>query len=104
VTLKDLPLFRLTLPSKVQAALAMGRPIVGAVAGDAAELLLSSRAALVVPPSDGEALAKALLEIASASPAERSHMGSRARAFYEARLSQATGSRAIESLLECAAS
>ena len=39
VHLKDDPLFRITIPSKTQAYLALGRPVLMAVAGDAAALV-----------------------------------------------------------------
>ena len=42
VHLQDDPLFRITIPSKTQAYLAMGRPILMAVAGDAANLIEQS--------------------------------------------------------------
>ena len=79
ITLRDLPLFRLTLPSKVQASLAMGCPIVAAVAGDAANLLGASGAAVVVPPGDGVALGDAILRLAASSPQQLAAMGEAGR-------------------------
>lgn len=103
VTLRDLPLFRLTLPSKVQAALAMGRPVIGAVAGDAAQLLEESGGALVVNPGDATALAREIESLADASPERLAEMGRSGRRYYEQRLSEQSGSRAIDRLLKEAA-
>ena len=44
VHLRDLPLFRITIPSKTSAYLAAGRPILMAVGGDAADLVRQSGA------------------------------------------------------------
>ncbi len=60
VHLTDHPLFTITVPSKIQAYLATGRPIAAGIAGEAAQLLVESEAALVVPPGDPGALAKAI--------------------------------------------
>ena len=47
VSLKDLPLFRGTIPSKLQASMACGVPVVCSVAGDAAKLCFRSRRELM---------------------------------------------------------
>ena len=80
--LADDPLFAITIPSKTQAYLAMGRPIVAGVAGEAAELLRASGAALVAPPCDAAALAQAIARLADTPRAEREAMGRRGRRFY----------------------
>jgi colanic acid biosynthesis glycosyl transferase WcaI len=100
VTLKDAPLFRLTLPSKVQAALAMGRPVVAAVSGDAAAVLAESGAGRLVEPGDAAGLARALRDVRALAPAERQAMGARGRAFYELRLAERVGAAAISEALE----
>ncbi|WP_426565243.1 glycosyltransferase family 4 protein [Angustibacter sp. McL0619] len=99
VTLKDLPLFRLTLPSKIQVALAMGRPVVGAVAGDAADLLTAAGAGFVVPPGDAAALARAVQRLADLPAEQRAELGRRGRSYYEEHLSERAGSAAIETML-----
>jgi putative colanic acid biosynthesis glycosyltransferase WcaI len=85
--LRDHPLFAITIPSKTQAYLAMGRPIVAGIAGEAAELLRDSGAALVTPPGDPEALARAILAMADLPPERREAMGEAGRRYYHARLS-----------------
>lgn len=85
--LGDDPLFTVTVPSKTQFYLAMGRPIVAGVAGEAADLLRQSGAALVAPPCDAQALAQAICDLADMTPQQRAELGRAGRAFYEERLS-----------------
>lgn len=85
--LRDEPLFRMTIPSKVQFYLSMGRPIVAAIAGEAAEMLQKSGAAIVVPPEEPDALAAACQEMAALDPARREAMARAGRAYYEHHLS-----------------
>ena len=50
VPLRDLPILRRTLPSKVQVALAAGRPIIASADGDVADVVAASGAGFAVPP------------------------------------------------------
>jgi glycosyltransferase involved in cell wall biosynthesis len=81
--LGDDPLFAITIPSKTQFYLAMGRPIVAGVAGEAADILRRSGAALVVPPGDPAALADAICRMAELPRAARDEMAGKGRACYE---------------------
>jgi lipopolysaccharide/colanic/teichoic acid biosynthesis glycosyltransferase len=91
VHLKDDRLFQITIPSKTQFYLAMGKPILMAVRGDAAELLLTSRAGVAVAPQNPDALASAVLDLARLPKHELAAMGMRGRIFYESRLSAEVG-------------
>lgn len=97
------PLFSITIPSKTQFYLAMGRPIVAAVAGDAARLLQRSGAALIVDPDNREALAKALCAMAEMPAAERQALGASGRHFYLDHLSFERGMHDTIRLIERAA-
>jgi len=57
VHLKDNPLFRITIPSKTQAYLAMGRPVLIGVKGDAAHLVEKAQAGLTCEPENPESIA-----------------------------------------------
>ncbi|MGH3326844.1 MAG: glycosyltransferase family 4 protein [Streptomycetales bacterium] len=103
VTLQDLPLFHATLPSKVQTALASGRPIVAAVPGDASRIIGESGAGLAVRPGDAGALADALRRMYRVGEEGRESMGRRGRAFYLEQLSARVGSVKLARLLESAA-
>jgi len=82
ISLKDVPMMRSTLPSKIQANMASGRPIIGAVSGDVASAITSSGAGFVCSPEDPIALADAVRRMAQLSAQERKSMGVRARTHY----------------------
>lgn len=82
ISLRDVPLLRSTLPSKLQANMAAGRPIIGAVAGDAAAVIKSSGAGFVSAPEDPVALAEAVRRMAQLTAQDREAMGVRARDYY----------------------
>lgn len=86
VHLADHPLFTITVPSKVQAYLATGRPIAAGVAGEAARLLAESGAAVVAPPGDPGALADALAALADTPADARRRMGLKGRSYYQRHL------------------
>lgn len=87
VHLKDDPLFSITIPSKTQAYLAAGRPLIMAVLGDAADLVKRAGAGVLAKPQDAHSLAEAVRELASLPAYEREHLGSAGKAFYEKELS-----------------
>jgi glycosyltransferase involved in cell wall biosynthesis len=91
VHLSDHPLFTITLPSKIQAYLAIGRPIAAGIAGEAARLLVESEAAVVAPPGDPGALAKAIAELADTPAEARRRMGQKGRTYYQRNLAFQAG-------------
>lgn len=92
------PLFEITIPSKTQAYLAAGKPIILAVAGDAADLISRSGAGVTVPPENPEALAAAVLEMAALPYHARAELGSKARTFYRDELSLARAVSRLETI------
>jgi len=81
VPLRDVPLFSTFIPSKMFEYLAAGKAVVGAVAGEAAEILRDA-GAVVVPPEDSAALADAIRGLAG-DPARRRVMGGHGRSHVE---------------------
>jgi lipopolysaccharide/colanic/teichoic acid biosynthesis glycosyltransferase/glycosyltransferase involved in cell wall biosynthesis len=104
VHLKDDPLFRITIPSKTQAYLAAGKPIVMAVRGDAADLIMASHAGITCQPGDPRSIANAVKELAEAGDARLASMGRNGRAFYDRELSTSTGVDKFERILAASAS
>jgi len=98
VHLRDDPLFRITIPSKTQAYLAAGRPILMAVRGDAAELIRRSNAGLCCSPESPPELADAVMRLYGMSPAERNRMGQDGKTFYARELSMTAGVDRFERL------
>jgi len=96
VCLADDPLFHITMPSKIQAILACGRPVVTSGPGDVARVTEESGAGVAVPPGDPQALAAAVRRLAAMSRAEREMLGARGRAYYEGHLSEAVGAERLE--------
>jgi glycosyltransferase involved in cell wall biosynthesis len=91
VHLRDDPLFSITIPSKTQAYMAAGRPVLMAVRGEAASLIREAGAGLCVNPEDPDALASAVCELAGMTTEERAAMGGRGRAYYHKHLSLSAG-------------
>jgi len=83
----DDPLFEITIPSKTQFYMAMGKPILMAVRGESAAIIEDCGAGLSVEPQNVEAVAQAMLHMAGLPRADLEVMGARARSAYEARFS-----------------
>ena len=91
VHLKDDPLFRITIPSKTQAYLAAGKPILMAVHGDAADLVRRACAGVVCEPGIPHSIAAAVKELVDTPNEQLAQMGCAGRAFYDSELSIAIG-------------
>lgn len=100
VTLRDLDIFRTTLPSKLVATMASRRPILGALIGDAADLVRTSGAGEVVHPGRPNELAAAVVRFASLSSSERNRRAAAGRAYYQAHLNQETVASRLSTLLD----
>lgn len=100
VHLKDDPLFAITIPSKIQAYLAVGRPILCGVRGDGADLVEASGGGLAFEPDDPGSLAKAARELASLAQETRDEMGARGRRHYSEHLSVEAGTRSFIRLFD----
>lgn len=85
------PLFKITIPSKTQAYMAVGKPLLMAVDGDAADLVLQSGGGLVAESENAEALADAAEALEALVPAQLLVMGQRAKAYYQEHLALAVG-------------
>lgn len=82
VTLSDTEIFRLTIPSKIQAYLAAGKPILACLNGEGAEIVKEAQAGLVIPAENGESLADAILKLSEMSEETRLSMGNNGKKFY----------------------
>ncbi len=100
VHLNDQPLFKITIPSKVQAYMAAGRPILCAVGGDANDLVAESGGGAVCQPQDPAALVDAILDL-RAMPEDRLRiLGENGRRFYESKLSLMNGVSRFEAIFQ----
>jgi colanic acid biosynthesis glycosyl transferase WcaI len=73
----------LTIPTKLQAYLACGRPIIAAIDGEAARILRESGAGLTCEPGNAGALAAVVQTLYQMSPGQRDKMGSAGRRCFE---------------------
>lgn len=83
VTLRAEKIFEYTVPSKVQAYMACGRPIIAAINGEGARIIREAGAGLTTPAENAEALAQAILELRALPVQQRAAMGIAGRAFYD---------------------
>jgi glycosyltransferase involved in cell wall biosynthesis len=100
VHLRRDPLFEITIPSKTQAYMAAGRPILMAVEGDAAALVEESGCGVIARPEDPQSIAAAALQLAAAGTTQRAAMADAARKFYEQRLSLRVGAARFGRIFE----
>jgi len=81
VTLKADPVLSLTLPGKVQSYMASGKPIIGAIDGETAEVIRAAQCGFCGPAEDTQALAENIRKFLCSE--YREEMGKNARAFFE---------------------
>ena len=91
VHLKKDPLFEITVPSKTQAYMAMGKPVLMAVGGDAADLIQSAECGYVAISEDVASIQTAILKIYHLSASKQLQMGLNARNYYLQELSLESG-------------
>jgi glycosyltransferase involved in cell wall biosynthesis len=91
VQLRKDPLFRFTIPSKTQSYLAMSKPILAGLEGDAAELVKRPKAGLVYEPENVQALVDAVDTLVGLTSEQLSEMGMRGQEFYRNELSMQKG-------------
>jgi glycosyltransferase involved in cell wall biosynthesis len=102
VPLRDVPLFATFIPSKMFELLACGVPVIGSVAGEAAEILTASGGARVVPPEDAAAIESEIRAL-RADTALRRRLGETGRAFVAERYSRRKLAAGYLAILEGAA-
>lgn len=84
VTLADEPIFALTVPNKVQAYMATGRPILACLNGEGARLVARAQAGLSVPAQDARALVAAVLQLYKMPAEQRAQLGVNGRRYFKA--------------------
>jgi colanic acid biosynthesis glycosyl transferase WcaI len=100
VHLKDDPLFCITIPSKTQAYMAAGKPILMAVRGDSANLVQRAKAGLCCTPGDPADIARAVAQLHALPSAELHRLGENGRRYYDAELSLRIGARRFAELFD----
>lgn len=100
VHLKDNFLHEITIPSKVQAYLAVGKPVLIAIRGDAADLVEKAQAGIKCQPENPQDIADTVFKFQSMSHEQLEQMGQNGKKFYEQHLSLSTGTRRYEQIFQ----
>jgi glycosyltransferase involved in cell wall biosynthesis len=90
VTLRPDPVYEMTIPSKVQAYLACGRPVLAGLDGEGARVVRDAECGIAVPAGDAVALAEGARRLHAMRPEERQDLGRRAREHYLAQFDRRT--------------
>ncbi|MEW6278764.1 MAG: glycosyltransferase family 4 protein [Candidatus Eremiobacterota bacterium] len=99
VHLKDIPFYVTAIPSKTQVSLAVGRPILMAIRGDAADVIEESGAGIACEPENVEQLAAAMRDFYHMEPSRRAEMGHKGYQFYRDHMSLEAGGTRVDALL-----
>ena len=99
VHLSDDPLFAITIPSKTQAYLMAGRPILMGVRGDSARIVEEAGAGLSFAPENPAQLVEAVRRLMGMGEQERQKMGVAGQHYYRERMSLVVGARKFACVL-----
>lgn len=91
VHLRRDPLFQITIPSKTQAYMAAGKPILMAVDGDAARLVHEAQCGSIANSEDTEDLAEVAASLSNMTQADLGLLGKNAKRYYQNHLSLGVG-------------
>lgn len=83
VTLTDQPIFALTVPAKIQAYMAVGRPIIACLNGEGSRLVGEADAGIAVAAGDSKGLAEAVLRLYEMPPEQRNRLGENGRRYFQ---------------------
>jgi glycosyltransferase involved in cell wall biosynthesis len=100
VTLKTDEILSFTIPSKVQAYLAAGKPIVAAVDGESARVIAEAGAGFVSPSEDSFGLANSIRSLYGMTESARNEMGAAGRRYFLEHFEVTKQARRLVELLE----
>lgn len=102
VTLKDEGIFRYTVPNKIQAYLAAGRPIIASVPGEGGRIVKESGAGFHVAPENPDELASCVLNLYDLSEADRVQLGLNGKLYFKDNFDHLKLMRTLVSYFEAA--
>ncbi len=100
VSLNDEDIFAQTIPSKIQAYLAAGKPIIACLNGEGARVVQEAGAGLSCPAEQVPALVTAIRRMQSLSELERATMGRSGREYFEQNFEMTRQIRRLVELLQ----
>lgn len=80
VTLSDNPVLSMSFPGKIQTYMAAGKPVIGAVNGEAAEIIKEAECGFCVAAEDSDGLVDCIEQFLNA---DKTALGNNARKYYE---------------------
>jgi glycosyltransferase involved in cell wall biosynthesis len=83
VSLKRDEIFSYTIPSKVQAYLAAGKPIIASLDGEGAKVILEASAGFTGSAENAKELAEAIIKLYELSSSERAQLGCNGKTYFE---------------------
>jgi glycosyltransferase involved in cell wall biosynthesis len=98
VVLKQSPLFETVIPSKIFESMAMGKPIVLGVRGEASEIIAEGGAGIAIEPENATALAAAVAQLAAA-PSLTSRLGESGQRYVAANFDRRVLAKRFETTL-----
>lgn len=81
--LLDIPIFRLTLPGKIQSYMSSGTPIIGMVSGEAATVITNAKCGFTVPSGEVRGFSNLIKNCCSESPEKMNILGKNGRKYAE---------------------
>lgn len=100
VSLNDEEAFAQTIPSKIQAYFAAGRPIIASINGEGARVVCEAQAGLASPAEQVVPLVANIRYLKSLGAAERAAMGAAGRAYFDAHFEMTSQVRRLVKLLQ----
>lgn len=100
VTLKDDPIFNVTVPAKLQAYMSASKPIIGMLNGEGMESILEADCGFTVAAGDYTSLARSILKASKLSDLELINMGRNSRLHYEENFKMTNCISNLENILE----
>ncbi|QDK45345.1 glycosyltransferase WbuB [Bdellovibrio sp. ZAP7] len=104
VSLSDEPIFSMTIPSKIQAYMAAGRPIVGCLNGAGADVIRQSGCGLVASALNSEELSQVILNFKNSSKDQVSEFAANGKSYYQKHFAKEVAINAIEGVLKLGSS
>ena len=104
VSLKNKPVFSLTIPAKIQSYMACGKPIISMLNGEGARVIEESGAGISCTSESPNQLAHAVLSMQAMGKGEIESYGRKARAYYENNFSREVLFKNLEKWMELSVS
>ncbi len=101
LALNDNLIFNLTVPAKLQAYMAAGRPVVAMINGEAQHLIEESGCGVYAPAGDGAALARSILSLHRMKRDDLETLGRNGKAYFEKHFTKDICMAHLSEIMKC---